>query len=289
MTHSYLRCTHCRGFYPIALSHCWYCGKDIPQRDGNGDCRVFPNREICRALQIAEFEQLPKEAHDDCFQPDPAMHDALCYCLHCGPDAPPFEAIEMRWHPAEKMWACPCTTCGGRGFNFDIHLAERWWQCSECKLFFKPADGDYRGRNAKCPKCGGTYINGCFDDDPELQAEFEAEYEKEEQERLAKMTPEERAAYDKEQEEFRQRFAKQAQEASDELPWDDDENADTADPANDHENSAVDAFSPCGEPIYCGEDLLRPRAIPDDIEFPRPRPPRPPDDEIPGTIHDIPF
>ncbi len=129
MSASYLRCSHCRGFYETARAHCRYCGKDVPVKDGKGAAKVFVDRETCRAIQIAEYEQLPAEAHKDCFQPDSEVLDKLCGCLHCGREGGLFEAVEMRWMVNEKMWACPCTTCGGRGFGFDVHLAEPLWQC----------------------------------------------------------------------------------------------------------------------------------------------------------------
>jgi hypothetical protein len=175
MTSSYLRCGHCRGFYELARSHCRYCGKDVPMKGADGQEKVFLDRETCRAIQIAEFEQLPKEAHDDCFRPDPELLDKLCYCLHCGEAGGTFEAIEMRWMENEQMWACPCTTCGGRGFTFDIHLAEEMWQCAECKHWYEAANGDKRASNAKCPKCGSTMANGWFDDEYEEDEERGAE------------------------------------------------------------------------------------------------------------------
>ncbi len=64
----------------------------------------------------------------------------------------------------EQMWACPCTRCGGRGFNFDVHLSERLWQCVECHHWYTPENNDFRAENAKCPKCGCTMANGWFDD-----------------------------------------------------------------------------------------------------------------------------
>lgn len=165
MESSYLRCGHCRGFYEIARSHCRFCGKDKPMKAADGSAKVFSDRATCRAIQIAEYEQLPPEAHADSFQPDPELLDKLCYCLHCGPEGGLFEAVEMRWMVNENKWACPCTTCGGRGFEFDIHLAEPLWQCSECQHRYPPANGDMRPSNAKCPKCGCTEASGWFDDE----------------------------------------------------------------------------------------------------------------------------
>jgi hypothetical protein len=136
-------------------------------QDASGNPKVFPDRATCRAIQIAEYEQLPPEAHEDCMRPDPLLLDKLCYCLHCGEKGGLFEAVEMRWMANEHMWACPCTRCGGRGFAFDIHLAERLWQCAECGHWYTPANGDHRASNAKCPKCGCTMANGWFDDECE--------------------------------------------------------------------------------------------------------------------------
>jgi hypothetical protein len=136
-------------------------------KGADGKAKNFADRETCRAIQIAEFEQLPKEAHDDCFRPDPELLDKMCYCMHCGEAGGTFEAVEMRWMENEQMWACPCTTCGGRGFTFDIHLAQEMWQCAECKHWYEAANGDKRASNAKCPKCGSTMANGWFDDEYE--------------------------------------------------------------------------------------------------------------------------
>src|SRR3954468_2943655 len=129
---NFLRCGHCRGFYGAARSSCRYCGKDVAQKTSDGNPQIYRDRATCRAIQIAEFEQLPAAAHDDPFQPDPDILDKKCACLHCGQGGEVFEAVEMRWMANENMWACPCTTCGGRGFGFDIHLAEPLWQCVEC-------------------------------------------------------------------------------------------------------------------------------------------------------------
>jgi predicted nucleic acid-binding Zn-ribbon protein len=176
---SYLRCRHCKGFYETSFARCKWCNYDDPIRAKDGEPRVFPDRETCRAIQIAEYEQLPPEAHADCMGPPKNDPTLLCNCLHCGPDGHIFEAIEMRWMTTERMWACPCTTCGGRGFSFDIHSAEDKWQCAECGHFYTPANNDHRSENAKCPKCGSTYANGWFDDgsdedeyDPELDEEL---------------------------------------------------------------------------------------------------------------------
>jgi RNA polymerase subunit RPABC4/transcription elongation factor Spt4 len=161
----YLRCGHCRGFYSAELSQCRYCGKSVPLKEASGVPKVFPDRATCRAIQVAEYEQLPPEAHEDYMRPDPQLLDKLCYCLHCGKKGGLFEAVEMRWLANECMWACPCTTCGGRGFAFGIQLAECLWQCAQCEHWYTPANGDYRASNAKCPQCGSTLVNGWFDDE----------------------------------------------------------------------------------------------------------------------------
>jgi hypothetical protein len=162
---TYHRCRHCRGFYEASRPGCKWCKYDAPFLDTAGKPRHFPDRETCRALQLAEYEQLPKEAYDDCMGPPPNDLTLLCNCLHCGPDGHTFEAIEMRWMPNEQMWACPCTTCGGRGFAFDIHSAENKWRCDECGHFYLPPNNDYHAENAKCPKCGGEQASGWFEDD----------------------------------------------------------------------------------------------------------------------------
>jgi hypothetical protein len=174
---SYYRCRHCRGFYETSLPACKWCEYETPFLDTGAKPRVFPDRQACRALQLAEYEQLPKEAHDDCMGPPANDLMLLCNCLHCGPEGHLFEAIEMRWMANERMWACPCTTCGGRGFAFDIHSAENKWRCDECGHFYAPANNDYRHENAKCPKCGCTHASGWFDDgyDEEDFEEFESE------------------------------------------------------------------------------------------------------------------
>lgn len=173
---SYLRCKHCRGFYETSFARCKWCDYDAPFPDLAGKPRVFPDRETCRAIQTAEYEQLPPEALDDCMGPPNDELTLLCNCLHCGPDGHAFEAVEMRWMANERMWACPCTTCGGRGFAIDIHSAENKWQCAQCGHFYVPENGDYRHENAKCPRCGSTDASGWFDDGyDEEDDEFEDE------------------------------------------------------------------------------------------------------------------
>jgi len=253
MSEGFLRCGHCRGFYDAASSHCRYCGKDSPIKGAEGRVRVYPNRATCRAIQIAEFEQLPPESHEDPFRPDPEMLAKKCYCLHCGERGGLFEAVEMRWMVNEQMWACPCTTCGGRGFTFDIHLAARVWQCAECQHWYQPANGDYRYSNAHCPKCGCRNANGWFDDETD---EEEEGAETGDLEQLG-IEPEEELE-------------------ADELPWVD---------------SPEQPFAKADElpeGIEYVTEHPTTNGIPDDIEFPRPSRPRAgrmgplPDDDIPG-------
>ena len=167
---SYLRCRHCKGFYETSFARCKWCDYDDPVAGRDGGPRIHPDRETCRAIQIAEYEQLPPEAHADCMGPPKDDLTLLCNCLHCGPDGHRFEAIEMRWMAGERMWACPCTTCGGRGFGIDVHSAENKWQCAECGHFYLPPDNDYHADKAKCPKCGCTQASGWFDDDYDEEA-----------------------------------------------------------------------------------------------------------------------
>jgi hypothetical protein len=202
---SYLRCKHCKGFYETSFARCKWCNYDDPVPAKDGQPRIFPDRETCRAIQIAEYEQLPPEAHADCMGPPKNDLTLLCNCLHCGPEGHTFEAIEMRWMTTERMWACPCTTCGGRGFSFDIHSAENKWQCDNCGHFYTPANNDYRSENAKCPKCGSTQASGWFD-----SGDDEDEYDPELDEELADTLA----------------TAGRPVLPNDELPWDDDEDED---------------------------------------------------------------
>ena len=198
---SYYRCRHCRGFFETSRSGCKWCSYETPVLDREGSPKVFPDRETCRAIQLAEFEQLPPEAHEDCMGPPRNDLTLLCNCLHCGPEGHTFEAIEMRWMPNERMWACPCTTCGGRGFSFDIHSAENKWQCSRCGHFYLPENKDYHSDNAKCPKCGCTEADGWFDDD----------YDEEDFDDQGNLIGEGAAA------------AASAADLDEELPWDDED------------------------------------------------------------------
>jgi len=98
----------------------------------------------------------------------------LCNCLHCGPEGHPFEAIEMRWMTTERMWACPCTTCGGRGFSFGHPL--RGKQVAVRRLAgisTSRKNNDYHADNAKCPQVAArTSPTGWFDSDYD-EEEFE--------------------------------------------------------------------------------------------------------------------
>lgn len=159
------RCTHCRGFYEADFDACKWCGYDVPALHPDGQPRHFPDRKCCREIQIEEYNKLPAPAHDDPMGPPLDYADIICNCLHCGPDGHPFEAIEMRWLENENMWACPCTTCGGRGFDFDIHPRDLGWECVECRHRYAPPDGRYISANCKCPKCGCTLANGWWEDE----------------------------------------------------------------------------------------------------------------------------
>src|SRR5215216_3295349 len=161
---TYHRCRHCKGFYETSFAECKWCKYDTPFPAPDGSPKIFPDRETCRAIQLAEWEQLPQAVKTDPMGPPPNEPTLLCNCLHCGPRGHVFEAVEMRWIANEQMWACPCTTCGGRGFGIDIHSAENRWHCPQCGTFYLPPNGDYRASNAKCPKCGCTEADGWFDD-----------------------------------------------------------------------------------------------------------------------------
>jgi hypothetical protein len=172
----YHRCLHCKGFYETSFPQCKWCKYQIPLLNADGSPKVFPDRESCRTIQIAEWEQLPDHLKTDPMGPPANDLTLVCNCLHCGPDGHLFEAVEMRWMENEQMWACPCTTCGGRGFQFDIHSAEQKWQCCECGHFYTPPNNDFRPENACCPKCGCKNANGWFDDgydESALGEEFE--------------------------------------------------------------------------------------------------------------------
>ncbi|HEY7119808.1 MAG TPA: hypothetical protein VH475_24665, partial [Tepidisphaeraceae bacterium] len=201
---SYQRCLHCRGFYEAGRDKCKWCDYATPLLDSSGQPRVFPDRATCRSIQIAEYDQLPPEAHADPMGPPRDELSLPCNCLHCGPDGHVFEAVEMRWMVTERMWACPCTTCGGRGFGIDVHSAENKWQCADCGHFYVPQNRDYHADNAKCPRCGCTEASGWFDDD------YEEDDDEEFPDQLADLSP----------------IDPHLHRPDEEPPWDDDEDED---------------------------------------------------------------
>lgn len=242
---SYHRCRHCRGFYESQRPHCKWCQYNSLFLDTTGKPRLFPDRETCRALQIAEYEQLPKEALDDCMGPPPNDLTLVCNCLHCGPDGHLFEAIEMRWMPNEGMWACPCTTCGGRGFSFDIHSAENKWQCDGCGHFYVPENNDYHHHNARCPQCGCEQASGWFDDDYEDEEDFDDdEFDLKDSDTPP---PTDSAAL--------------AAEVDEELPWDDPLDGEGEPPDGEYDLGL--AWRESDEDAMADEDR-----IPDDIDHP---------------------
>jgi hypothetical protein len=248
----YHRCGHCKGFYETEFALCKWCQYKSPMKDAAGKAKVFPDRATCRAIQIAEFEQLPPEAHDDPFQPPPENLTLTCACIHCGQNSHAFEAVEMRWIVNENMWACPCTTCGGRGFQFDIHPIERQWQCAECDHWYAPPDGNFKASNAKCPKCGSPHANGWFDDEAD-------------QEELAEEFAEDSANSD-------EKDAEPSTEiTADQLPWTEDPNGGELPPGAQHVTEHPEE-----------------ERMPDDIDFPRKGIPRDPDGGA-DADSDIPF
>ncbi len=167
----YVRCSHCRGFYEADRAKCKWCEYDTVFIGADDKPIVYPDRETVRAIQLAEFERLPEEAQADYMKP-PADHPSLiCGCLHCGPGGHGFEAIEMRWHPVEKMWCCPCTTCGGRGFEFDIHPLGPVRHCAGCDGWYTP-DAD-TPKDAGCPACGCKEYSGLVEEDDLESARWE--------------------------------------------------------------------------------------------------------------------
>ncbi len=214
----YHRCGHCKGFYETEFAACKWCqytNRSIKRRGGQSQ-GAFPDRATCRAIQIAEFEQLPPEAHDDPFQPPPENLMLTCACIHCGQNGHLFEAVEMRWMVNEGMWACPCTTCGGRGFQFDIHTIERLWQCADCQHWYAPKDDNFKGSNAKCPKCGSPHANGWFDDEDDVE---EGMLEAELQDAMA---------------DGEKVFESDAGNSEDQLPWTEDPNGGELPPGAQH-------------------------------------------------------
>jgi hypothetical protein len=158
------RCCHCNSFYDAERAACQWCDYEAPLLDKSDKPIVYDRRAV-REAKMAEYRKLPAEAFEDCMGPPTENPFIRCGCLHCGPEGHEFEAIEMRWIESEGMWACPCTTCGGRGFQFDIHPVEPGWQCAECKHWYTPEK--FTSKYAKCPKCGSTHANGWFDDEDE--------------------------------------------------------------------------------------------------------------------------
>jgi hypothetical protein len=280
----FYRCTHCKGFYEADLSACKYCAYEAPQPGPDGKPRLFKDRATVRAIRVAEFEQLPEEAHRDTMGPPPDEFATVCGCLHCGPGGPPFEAIEMRWHPVEGLWCCPCTTCGGRGFQMDIHPFLSKWECATCRHKWYPPDGNYKWSNCKCPKCGCTEASGFFQDEYSYE-EIEAMSEEEYKAAFGKTRAEEEAEYEEMSREMERKRA--AGEIEDDVvPWEDPPAGegvlaptefDPSDPDNAPWSPDADAGATAG-----GEPK-----IPDDIDHPRPRRKRDPgeggvpDDDIP--------
>jgi hypothetical protein len=264
----YHRCLHCKGFYESDRPRCKWCKYQTPLLDEAGQPRTYPDRQTCRAIQIAEWQQLPEEVRTDPMGPPKNELSLLCNCLHCGPEGHTFEAVEMRWLDNEQMWACPCTTCGGRGFQFDIHSAEQKWQCYQCGHFYTPANNDYRHENARCPKCGCTEASGWFDDGYDEDDFADEEFED---------VPPDPATRDRGPNPF----------ADEELPWDDEDDDDDDGPeydlgitwkeSDDDRSFASDAEIPFGD----DDDHIL-----DDIDNPRFF--RTPDDK-PLNEDDIPF
>jgi hypothetical protein len=267
---TYLRCLHCRGFYEAERAKCKWCDYATPLLDAAGQPRVFPDRSTCRTIQIAEYDQLPPEAHADPMGPPKDELALLCNCLHCGPEGHVFEAVEMRWMVTERMWACPCTTCGGRGFGIDIHSAENRWQCADCGHFYIPENRDYHPENAKCPKCGCKEANGWFEDD----------YDEEDfaDEALDLPPP----GHDEPRPEL-----------DEELPWDDDDDGDDDEPASSEYDLGItwkerdddddDEFGDDGGFFGFDGHPDRDRRLPDDIDFPHIR------DQGNPALDDMPF
>jgi DNA-directed RNA polymerase subunit RPC12/RpoP len=268
---SYLRCCHCKGFYETSFSRCKWCEYDAPVLSDAGEPRVFAGRDDCRAIQLAEYHRLPPEAHEDSMGPPREDLTLLCNCLHCGPAGHTFEAVEMRWMLTERMWACPCTTCGGRGFGIDIHSAEYKWECAECGHFYLPPNRDYRSSNARCPRCGSTSANGWFDDEDDDEEDEDDLLNGNES---ADASPTARELW-----------------TDEELPWDDDEDDDDGDGPGRYDlgitwkesEAEDDFFTPEGD----GADapFARRDRLPDDIDFPHYREDCDPD----VKDNDIPF
>jgi hypothetical protein len=248
------------------LPACKYCKYTTVVSGAEGKPRVYPDRATCRAIQIAEYEQLPAEAMEDPFMPPKDELTELCECLHCGPRGPVFEAVEMRWLSNEHMWACPCTTCGGRGYHFDIHPIHGRWECANCGHKWSPPDGNYKPSNCKCPKCGGTEASGMFDDEhseEEIEAMSDEEYE-------------ECFGYTREEEEkrwreFNEKFEReQAEKRAAGIPVEEDKVA-----WEDSGEDSPEDFTKYDPEARAGEEDAEERLeggeppMPDDIDFPR--------------------
>jgi hypothetical protein len=254
----FVRCAHCRGFYEAYRAKCKWCSYDTVFVDDDGRPITCPDRQAVRAIQIEEFAKLPPEAHADFMKPPIEFPQVICGCLHCGPGGHPFEAIEMRWHPVEKMWCCPCTTCGGRGFHFDIHPIEPVCQCNRCGHWYRPERMTHH--SAVCPKCGSDDACGWLADEDELEEEFDDLDEPE-----------------ADDPDFGEDWTGQA-----------DDEGPMLDPT--HDDAMVDV-----QPWYPGKDeddqrqeLGGERAIPDDLDHPRP-PLRPPGTSDESDPDDMPF
>lgn len=261
----FYRCGHCKGFYGIEQEECVYCGYVRPMAGVDGKPRIFPDRAICRSIQIAEWEQLPAKVRKDPMGPPPDEFEERCGCLHCGPDGQVFEAIEMRWIENEGMWACPCTTCGGRGYQFDIHPIENKWQCAECGHKWKPPGGNAKASNCKCPECGSTMANGWFDDEFS-EEEIEAMTEEEYKEAFGKTRAEEEAEWRAFNEKWNREHPTPEQ-AEDSAPWNDAE-VEMGEPA---EEGAVEYDPEQSFEAELQEQRTtgRARNIPDDIDYPQ--------------------
>lgn len=256
MDGGFYRCSHCKGFWEVELGKCKYCGYETVVCGADGKGKVFGDREICRAIQVAEWERLAEEVRKDPMGPPEDEFSEMCGCLHCGPEGPPFEAIEMRWMENEGMWACPCTTCGGRGYHFDIHPCSNKWECAHCGHKWAPPEGNAKASNCKCPNCGSTEANGWFDDEyseEEIEAMSEVEYK----EAFGKTRAEEEAEYRAFTEKWEREHPVEARK-EDQIPWEDEEVA-----AYDPEVGFAEEKAEEEGPRYPVERML------DDIDFPR--------------------
>src|SRR5262249_44678291 len=143
------RCRHCFGFYEVDRDRCKWCDYAAPMLDVTGKPIAYPSRPAIRQVLLGEYERLPAAAREDHMAPPPNNLLLRCGCIHCGQDGSEFEAIEMRWLATEGMWACPCTTCGGRGFHLDIHPLDPVWECAECGHWYTPEK--FTSKYAHCP------------------------------------------------------------------------------------------------------------------------------------------